>query len=72
MSEEPETNENIVSDSNYRGEELANVVQGAIDDWVSDEDAPVWRDEDKVVADEKELVKNISLMMAIAADEAKR
>jgi hypothetical protein len=70
MSEDSETNESQASGSIYQGDELTTAVQGAIDDWVSEEDIPVRRDGDEVVADEDELVENISIMVAIAVDEA--
>lgn len=72
MSDYSENGESTVSDSNHREEELSEAVREAIEDWVSEESIEVERDGQTVVADEAELVENISIMIALAIDETKQ
>lgn len=52
------------------GQELVEAIRGAVDDWVASEDINVSRQEGQIVADEEDLIENISVMIAIAVDEA--
>jgi len=70
MVDFPENGESAVSDASQRREELFKAVEGAIEDWVADESIAVEREGSDIVADEDELVENISIMVAIAVDEA--
>jgi hypothetical protein len=56
--------------SEEQGRELVESVRGAVDDWVAAEDINVSRQDGQIVAGEEELVENISIMIAIAVDEA--
>ena len=70
MSDYSENGESPVSDSNHREEVLCEAVREAIEDWVADKSIAVECDGDDIIADEDELVENISVMIAIALDEA--
>jgi len=70
MTDYSENGETSVSNESQRGEELFNAVSQAIGDWVADESIAVEREGSDIVADEDELVENISKMVAIAVDEA--
>jgi predicted SAM-dependent methyltransferase len=70
MSDYSENGESPVSHSSHRGEELFKAVREAVEDWVADESISIEREEGDIVADEDELVENISIMVAIAVDEA--
>ena len=70
MTDYSENGESPVSNSSQRGEELFEAVSEAIDDWVATESIEVQRGEDGIVAEEDELVEKISVMIAIAVDEA--
>jgi len=52
------------------GQELVESIQAAVDDWVASEDINVSRQEEQIVADEEDLVENLSVMVAIAVNEA--
>jgi hypothetical protein len=69
MSEDSETDQRQVSDSFTQEDELANAVQEAIDDWVANDEIPVYRAEGKIVAEEDVLRQNILVMVAIAVDQ---
>lgn len=58
------------SDVEEQGELVIESVQQAVDDWVITDEIQIYRDSGEIVADEKELVQNISIMIAIAVDEA--
>lgn len=45
-------------------------VREAVEDWVAKELIEVERDGETIIADEDELVENISIMIALAVDEA--
>ena len=70
MTDYSENGESPVSNSSQRGEELFEAVSEAIDDWVATESIEVQRGEDGIVAEEDELVEKISVMVAIAVQEA--
>jgi hypothetical protein len=70
MSDYSENGESPVSDSSQRGQKLSEAVREAIEGWVADESIEVECDGDDIIADEDELVENISVMIAIALDEA--
>ena len=70
MTDHSENGESHVSDSSHRGEELFDAVSEAIGDWVADESIDAERQGNDIVADEDELIENISIMIAIAVDEA--
>lgn len=70
MTDYSENGETPVSNESQRGEELFEAVLEAIGDWVADESVAVEREGSDIVADEDELVENISIMVAIAVDEA--
>jgi hypothetical protein len=70
MTDYQENGESPASDSSQRGEELFDAVSEAIGDWVADESIAVEREGSDIVADEDELVENISVMIAIAVDGA--
>jgi hypothetical protein len=67
--EYPDNGETPVSSSRQRGEELFDAVEEAIEDWVAEESIAIEREKGDIVADEDELVENISVMIAIAVDE---
>jgi len=70
MTDYSENGESPVSHSSHRGEELFEAVREAIEDWVAEESIEVEQDGETIVADEDELVENISIMVALAVDEA--
>ncbi|WP_049926095.1 hypothetical protein [Natronomonas moolapensis] len=70
MTDYSENGESPVEHSSHRGEELFEAVREAISDWVAEESIAVEREEGDIVADEDELVENISIMITIAVDEA--
>jgi hypothetical protein len=70
MTDNSENGESPVSDSSHRGKELFEAVEGTIEDWVSQESIAVERDGETIIADENELVENISVMIVIAVNEA--
>ena len=70
MTDYSENGESPVSQSSQRGKELFEAVREAIEDWVAEESIEVERDGETIVADEDELVENISIMVALAVDEA--
>lgn len=51
------------------GEELVESVRVAVDRWVNAEDTDISREDSRIVANEEELVENISIMVAIALDK---
>jgi len=53
-----------------QGEELVEPVHRAVDDWVNAEDIGISREGSQIVADEEELVENISIMIAIEIKKA--
>ena len=69
MTDYSENGESPLSDSSQRGAELFNAVSQAIGDWVADESIAVEREGSDIVADEDELVENISVMITVAVDE---
>ena len=58
------------TDVEEQGELVIESVQQAVDDWVITDEIQIYRDSGEIVAEEKELVQNISIMIAIAVDEA--
>lgn len=70
MTDYSENGESPVSDSRQKGEKLFDAVEETIEDWIAEESIDVAREGEQIVADEDELVKNISFMIAIAVDEA--
>ncbi|MFB6069484.1 MAG: hypothetical protein ABEJ76_00560 [Halanaeroarchaeum sp.] len=70
MSDYSENGESPVEHSSHRGEELFEAVEEAIEDWVAEESIAIEREEGDIVADEEELIENISIMVAIVVDEA--
>lgn len=72
MSDYSQNGEGPVSDSSQQGEELFEAVEGAVEDWVTDESIAIEREGGNIVADEEELIENISIMVAIAVDEARQ
>lgn len=70
MPSDRENGETPVSDTQPRGEELYYAVQQAINDWVAADEIQVRRRDGEILADEEQLVEQISIMVAIAVDEA--
>ena len=58
------------TDVEEQGELVVESVQQAVDDWVITDEIQIYRNSGEIVADENELVQNISIMIAIAVDEA--
>jgi len=58
------------TDVEEQGELVVESVQQAVDDWVIADEIQIYRNGGEIVADEKELVQNISIMIAITVDEA--
>jgi hypothetical protein len=70
MTDYSENEESPVSDSTQQGGELSEAVRETVEHWVTEESIAVERDGTTIVADETELIKNISIMVAIALAEA--
>lgn len=61
--------ERQLPENEKHAEELLEAVRETIDDWVVEEEVAVKREGSQIVAEEGELVENISFMVALALDE---
>jgi hypothetical protein len=70
MTDYEKNEESHVSDPQARGNELIDIIEEAIDDWVADESIPAYREGDYIVTEEDQLTERIFVMISIAMREA--